>query len=107
MWDWVEVQSIANSLGWDQINEGERTLMQYADIKDMEGAEIYEGDIVALTYAPLATAKGRVKFERGAFYFKTTEAEPNICLLHELGEENSLRVIGNIYQNPELLNITR
>ena len=80
-------------------------LMQYTGLKDNNGVEIYEGDIVSLWYAPRATAKGRIKFENGAFYFKTTEAEPNICLAHDCVYEsgNEFTAIGNIYENPELL----
>jgi hypothetical protein len=67
--------------------------------------DIYEGDVVSLWYAPRATAKGEIKFENGGFYFKTTEAKPEIALAYDCVYKygNSFTVIGNIHQNKELL----
>jgi len=80
-------------------------IMQSTGLKDKNGVEIYEGDYVSLWYAPRATARGWIKFENGGFYFKTIEAKPNICLAYNCIYEhgNSFTVIGNIYENPELL----
>lgn len=63
-------------------------LMQYTGLKDKNGVEIYEGDI-------LGRAHQVVYFDDGKF-----------CMMG--GEEwgwidTSLEVIGNIYENPELL----
>lgn len=89
----------------DYLELMQNTESQYTGLKDVNGVEIFEGDIVSLWYAPRATAKGRIKFENGAFYFKTTQAEPNICLAYDCVYENGneFTVIGNIYENPELL----
>lgn len=81
-------------------------LMQYTGLKDANGVDIYEGDIVKMWYAPMATCNGFIESVDGCFVFNTKQATPNIASLFACANDygNSLSVIGNIYQNPELLN---
>jgi uncharacterized phage protein (TIGR01671 family) len=76
-------------------------LMQYTGLKDKNGKEIYEGDILNMTYHGSVSIvepeiKGVIGFERGSFII-----EENGFALGKIGR--SLEVIGNIYENPELL----
>jgi len=71
-------------------------LMQYTGIRDKTGKEIYEGDIVKYWggTAPI------VYYESG-FYIKYT-GEDYYSIQYE---SSSLQVIGNIYDNPELIEL--
>ena len=84
-------------LGGDWI---EMPIMQYTGLKDRNGKEIYEGDIVRSG----GSTSGIVEFYRGAFnahYFGESGD------IQEEWEDplhmHILEVIGNIYENPELL----
>ena len=69
--------------------------LQYTGLKDKNGKEIYEGDIVYIDDEAI-----NVVFEEGAF--KVHTKYDGDWLLSELDLSN-LEVIGNIYENPELL----
>lgn len=71
--------------------------MQYTGINDKNGVEIYEDDIVEDYEGRLC----RVNYANGCFYSVLISDD---CI-HELLSDNSslCEVIGNIHENPELL----
>ena len=87
-------------------------LMQYTGLKDKNGNEIYEGDIIDFSYDMFVgnfntyVAKGIVIFEEGAFYVQCLENEnmtkDESYLLYTINID-TIEIIGNIYNNPELL----
>lgn len=87
------------------IVEGDRfELMQYTGLKDKNGKEIYEGDIIFVPADEYEEEyKGEIKWYGGYWGFDEFYPDGTLCgslflfSYHDFGE-----VIGNIYENPEL-----
>lgn len=112
---------VANMIGRDCIHDKDiiihrdsyqHELMQYTGLKDKNGKEIYEGDIVKYkvkgsdkTY----TTVMKFNEEHGAFLFGIYEGVKMPCgkktRMNKYTRKSvgSVEVIGNIYENPELL----
>ena len=109
-WQYVEmVCSIIEALK-DPVTPGgididENTIGQYTGLDDKNGKEIYEGDIV-YCQTKYGKAKAIIKFIDGKFvaYWDSilTHPQNGHCIAcYEINKR--FEVIGNIYDNPELL----
>lgn len=80
-------------------------LMQYTELKDKNNKEIYEGDIVKLR---ANHGIGVIKYydEWGAFVVEYIKPRPLAVLGMNYYKED-IEVIGNIYENPELIKEVR
>lgn len=90
---------INNSFNWYRRNY---ELMQYTGLKDKNGTEIYEGDIV---FGEESKIICEVIYTEGAMFmlrWNDTKWGNNEYHHYGLGAF-TLEVIGNIYENPELL----
>ena len=101
---WDELHSDSNYLCLMVFDgNGYRTrAMQYTGLKDKNGREIYEGDIIVGTYKDMGTDTGLVVFKGCGFKVEI----PNVGddeLVDWERYSGSIEVIGNIYDNPELL----
>lgn len=80
-----------------EIREHDRnTRCKYTRLKDKTGKEIYEGDIVEDYRNELFV----INYNDGCFNFNSNRISKEII------QQGSIEVIGNIYENPELLEST-
>jgi len=101
MWNWEKVQNELHSDGkfwhmfWEPEYRDAVVPMQYTGMVDSKGVEIYEGDIVEYEFGYENKIREAVVFEGR-----------NFCLTsgnNYMPEENNRTVVGNVWENPDLL----
>ena len=80
-------------------------LMQYTGLKNKNGKEIYEGDILKYNFPYDGRLKhvSLVKFVETEASFGIKDRYENEIPLYRIAANNYFEVIGNIYENEELL----
>jgi len=79
-------------------------LMQYTGLKDKNGKEIYEGDIVKHDFE-FGNGKGIVYYSTPKFSLKEIGIKA-VCDCFTWDEWERFEIIGNIHENPELLEVS-
>lgn len=119
VWD-IELHMWINNIGMGKDNtlckgtEKRFAVMQYIGLKDKNGNEIYEGDILCNDEYQTWEWRGVVKFSHGVFGAEWLSNVKSQSMVGSWGQKHNLRklddniierqiVIGNIYENPELL----
>lgn len=83
-------------------------LMQFTGLLDKNGKEIYEGDIVRSEYGVGYDTKMYPSFTNGThrvniFEVKFEDCSYNLSKPHDGNFDKEFEIIGNIYENPELI----
>jgi uncharacterized phage protein (TIGR01671 family) len=88
---WADTPEETGEQAWDSFEDVE--LMQYTGLKDRNGKEIYEGDI--LKYHSNSRLSDPIEFPKDYSWLKARTENSHW--------QTEVEVIGNIYENPELL----
>lgn len=103
-WGYGVADNVKDTLGWwfsGGIDSTSSELMQFTGLKDRSGVEIYEGDILSPGLREVSWQQGAYSMGDG-WYTQSHELKTGYWTLSKTQTEDA-EVIGNIYQNPELL----
>jgi len=99
MWNWDVFQALSPN----QWRESLMVVMQFTGLQDKNGKDIYEGDVVeAKSWNPM---RYTVEFIEGGFCFThpNMKGSPIDVNMMYSSVGCACKVIGNIWENPELL----
>lgn len=105
----VNVIVNGNNETWE-VEHDKVELLQYTGLHDKNGVEVYDGDIVSFEdsdggyeYRDVVINTGIVEYGELGFYFTNRVAVEMDDFYIKDGRCDGIEVIGNIYENPDLL----
>jgi uncharacterized phage protein (TIGR01671 family) len=92
---------------WDAHTFGNGVLLQFTGLLDMNGKEVYEGDIVKTTFTGFgeptqSVVYNAIAFQDGTFGYISELDRVKFCPLDDVGFSDG-EVVGNIFENPDLV----
>lgn len=93
-----------NTSRWKTDKEGKRFILcQYTGLKNFNGKEIYEGDIVRAIGFSKWIGVAKYSDKNQAFVFECIDKNyrENIVFMSQF--DQGFKILGNIYENPEML----
>ena len=100
VWQVVDEVNLEQFRSYEECDYDE--LVEYTGLKDKNGKEIYEGDIIQLTCMRVSL-RGKIVFDKGMFRIKGTQIDSSLWSELIAKNNTSAIIIGNIYEDGHLL----
>lgn len=95
---WDTPDTVYDTPNQEIVKKPEAVVMQYIGLRDKNGVKMFEGDVIRVQRGDWGV------IVRNAPFFELT-VSPTQSSLYTREFYEASEVIGNIYQNPELLNV--